>query len=120
MQQMKWAVQALFIMVLAGTLATSALACPLLMGPMSQGDMPGSHQGDNPDQCQSSICQASSPYLDSHAGFHAPLLQELPAELLVSTLLWASLGIADLIKRDDGGPPGLSDPLFLRTHSLLI
>ena len=117
---MRLGVKVLFVVVLAGMLATSALACPLWMGRMSQGDMPCSKQG-TPEKCPSSICQLSSPYLTSHANADIPALQELgPVVADSSHALLTHLGNFEAIRTDDGAPPGPAGPLFLLTHSLLI
>jgi hypothetical protein len=109
----------LFIMLLAGTLATSVLACPLWMGSPSQPEMPCSHQDDPPD-CPLAICQASSPYLPAHVGVDVPLLELQPAELVDLAILWTSPALLEWIQQADESPPGLGGPLFLRGHSLLI
>jgi hypothetical protein len=119
MKWMKSAVQVLFIIVLSGTLATSALACPVWMGLMSGGDMPCFSPG-TPEECPVSICLLSSPYLASHVSTHVPLLQELGPAVVDSLLLLTSSQNFEPTQEDDGAPPGPSGPLFLRTHSLLI
>jgi len=116
MKWMKSATQVLFIIVLTGTLATSALACPVWMGLMSRGDMPCSQS--TPEKCPASICQLSSPYLASHVSAHVPLLHEVGP--LVATPLLTSFQSFEPSWEDEGAPPGRSGSLFLRTHSLLI
>ena len=114
---MKLGVQVLFVIVLAGILVTSALACPMWIGAMNQREMPCSRPMHPPDQCPLSICQASSPYLASHESASAPVLQEQPTEAFDSIISWTSAVSAEPIQTDVGSPPG---SLFLRTHSLLI
>lgn len=117
---MRSGAKVLFIVVLAGMLATSALACPLWMGRMNHGDMPCSKPG-TPEKCPSSICQLSSPYLTSHTNAHIPALQELgPVVADSSQALLTHLGSFEAIQTDDGAPPGPAGPLFLLTHSFLI
>ena len=118
MEWMKSATQLFVIVVLAGTLATSALACPVSMGMMSDGSMPCS-QG-TPEKCPISICLLSSPYVASHVSAHVPLLQELGPAAVESIPLLISFQSVEPSWDDHSGPPGPSDPLFLRTHSLLI
>jgi hypothetical protein len=116
---MKSAAQVLFIIVLAGTLATSALACPVWMGLMNGGDMPCFSPG-TPEECPASICLLSSPYLASHVSAHVPPLQELGPAVVDSPLLLTSSQNFGATQEEYGAPPGPSAPLFLRTHSLLI
>lgn len=118
MKWMKSATLVLFIIVLTGMLATSALACPAWMGLMSEGDMPCAQS--TPEKCPASICLLSSPYLASHVSDHVPLPQELGAEVVDSTSQLTSFRSFQPGPEDDGAPPGPSAPLFLRTHSLLI
>lgn len=118
MRWMRSAAQVLFIIVLAGKLATNALACPAWMGLMSGGDMPCAQSA--PDKCPASICLLSSPYLASPVRTHVPLLQELGSPVVDSPLLLTSLQFLEPTLEDNGGTPGPSSPLFLRTHSLLI
>lgn len=118
MKWMKSAAQVLFIIVLTGTLATSAVACPVWMGLMSGGDMPCSQS--TPEKCPASICVLSSPYLASHVSAHVPVLQELGHAVVESTPLLTSFRSFEPGWEDFGAPPGPSGPLFLRTHSLLI
>ncbi len=116
---MKLGLRALLIVAFAAMLATSALTCPLWMGPMSQGGMPCSDQSSQSAPCPPTVCQASSPYLAAHAS-HVPIPQVLPLEVVDSTTVCIVCNSAELIRRYEGKPPGLSDPLYLRTHSLLI
>jgi len=115
---MKSAAQIIFVIVLAGTLATSALACPAWMGLMSQDDVPYSQA--TPEKCPASICLLSSPYLASHVSAHVPPPQELGPAVVDSPLQLTSFQNFEPTQEDDGAPPGPSGPLFLRTHSLLI
>ena len=123
MRLIKWmrsGAKVLFVVVLAGMLATSALACPLWIGWMSQGDMPCSKPG-SPERCPNSICQLSSPYLTSHVSAHLPTLEELgPVVVDSSHALLTHLGSFEAGRSDDGAPPGPAGRLFLLTHSLLI
>jgi hypothetical protein len=119
-ERMKLGIRALLIIAFATILATSALACPLWLCPMSQGGMPCSDQSSQSVPCPPTVCQASSPYLASHASTHVPIPQVLPAEVVDTTTVCIVYSSADLIRRYEGKPPGLSDPLYLRTHSLLI
>ena len=109
----------LFIIILSGMVATSALACPIWMGLMSRGDMPCSNQ-PTPEKCPHSICLASSPYLAADGSAHVPLLRELGTVVVVSNPILTSLQGFELTANDDASPPGPKGPLFLRTHSLLI
>ncbi len=119
-RRMNWGLRSLLVFVLAGALATSALACPLWMCPMNQGGMPCSDQSSQPNKCPLSICQASSSYLASHVSAHAPLPQELPAEVVDLAAQRIAHASSDPGRRYAGEPPGFSGPLFLQTHSLLI
>ena len=119
-KRMNWGLRPLLVFVLAGTLATSALACPLWMGSMSQQEMPCSDHSDPGGRCPFSICQVSSPYLASYVSVDTPPLQALLVEAVDWAILWPSSANADSIRRDDGAPPGLSGELFLRFHSFLI
>ena len=101
MKRMKSGVRALLVIVLAGTLASSALACPLWMGSLT-------------------ICLASPSYLMSDVDVSTPLLTELPGEVAGASVLGTSLRGLEPIQQYDSAPPGPSSPLFLRTHSLLI
>jgi hypothetical protein len=114
MKWMKAAAQVLVIVVLIGTLATSTLACPMWMGLIGAGDMPCSQS--TPEKCPASICLLSSPYLASHV----PLLQEFSPAVVDSPPLLTTFLSFEPSRDDDGAPPGPSDSLFLRTHSLLI
>jgi hypothetical protein len=116
--RLKSEVQALFIGVLAGLLVISMLACPFWMGSLNHCNMPCSKESSS-HQCPLVVCQVSAPYLAADGSFHAPPLKDLPAELIVSPILWTSLRSAESI-RQDGAPPGPSRPLFLQTHSFLI
>jgi hypothetical protein len=57
--------------------------------------------------------------LASHAG-HVPIPQVLPLEVVDTRTVCIVCNSAELIRRYEGTPPGLSDSLYLRTHSLLI
>jgi hypothetical protein len=119
MNGMKTGVKTLVIGVLAGFLVISALACPLWMGSLNQCNMPCPKESSS-QKCPLTICQLSSPYLAADVAAHVPVLRELPAEPIIAPILRTSLGIAESVQQDDGAPPGLTGPLFLRTHSLLI
>jgi len=119
MKRMKSGVQALFVVALAGTLAVSALACPLWMASLSQLDMPCSKQDSGPEKCPVTICLASSSYLTTDASADT-LLKQLPGEAVGADVLGTLLRSAEPIQAHDDPPPGPSGPLFLRTHSLLI
>jgi hypothetical protein len=116
---MKSGSQTLFIGVLTGLLLISVLACPVWMSSLSHGNMPCPNEGSS-QHCPATICQLSSPYLTASVNAHAPLLKELPAKLIISPVLTISLGIAEPTQQEDAAPPGLSGPLFIQTHSLLI
>jgi hypothetical protein len=118
-ERMKLGVRALLIVAFAAILATSSLARQLWTCPMSQDGMPGSDQSSQSAPCPPTVCQASSPYLAAHAS-HVPIPQVLPLEVVDITTLYIVCNSAELIRRYEGKPPGLSDPLYLRTHSLLI
>ena len=128
--RVKAATQTLVIGVFAAFLAITAMACPLWMASTSHdmashgklcSGMPCFHQSKSPHQCPLTICEASSPYLTSDVSTSTPLLTELPNEAVSSIVRLISLtGNAELIRRDDLAPPGLSTPLLLQTHSLLI
>jgi hypothetical protein len=118
-ERMKPGLRALLIIAFAAILATSALECTLLMCPMSQGGMPYSDQSSQSVPCPQTVCQASSPYLASHAS-HVPFPQALPTEAGDATTVCIACNSADLIRRHESKPQGLSGPLYLRTHSLLI
>ena len=120
MERMKSRIQALFVIVLAGTLAVSALACPLWMASLSQPDMPCSNQDSAHEKCPVVICLASSSYLQSDARLGVPVLQQMPGELAGANPILALTGSAELIQADAEPPPGFTDPLYLRTHSFLI
>jgi hypothetical protein len=117
--RMKSGAQAMLIGALAGLLIISVLVCPLWMGSLEQCKMHCSKESSS-HQCPLTVCQLSSPYLASDASAHSPLLMELPAEPITSPILSTSLGSVAPVHQDDGTPPGLSGPLFLRTHSFLI
>jgi hypothetical protein len=119
-ERMKLGIRALLIIAFAAILATSALACPLWTCPMNQGGMPCSDQSSQSVPCPPTVCQASSPYLTSQATTHVPIPQVLPVEVADTATVCVVCNSADLIRRHEGKPPGLSDPLYLRTHSLLI
>ena len=120
MKRMKWVTQAVSIVILAGMLALSALACPLWVGSRSHCDMPCPNQTKAPEHCPTTICQVSAPYLTSDIGADVPPLNVLAQAVGVSTTLSIALTRVLTVLREDGAPPGLSGPLFLRTHSLLI
>ena len=124
MKGMKLGAKALFIVILSGMIATSALACTLWMGLMSPGNM---SQGDMPcsnlparEKCPHSICLASSPYVAADSGVHVPHLQQVGPVVVDPSPMWASLQRFEPTWSDDNSPPGPMSPLFLRTHSLLI
>jgi len=117
---MKLGLRALLIVAFAAILATSALACPLWMCPMSQDGMPCPDQSGQSAPCPATVCQASSPYLASHAGAHVPIPQVLPAEVVDTATVCVVCNSSDLIRRYEGKPPGLREPLYLQTHALLI
>ena len=117
---MSLGIRALLVVVFAAILATSALACPLWMCPMSQDGMPCPDESGQSAPCPAAVCQASSPYLASHASTHAPIPQVLFAEVVDTATVCIVCNSPDLIRRYEGKPPGLGDPLYLRTHSLLI
>jgi hypothetical protein len=117
-KRMNWGLRSLLVLVVAGALATSALACPLWMGSMGQPEMACSDQSNS--GCPVSICQVSSPYLSSHDSAYAPLLQELPVEIVNWAILGSAFSSANSLRRDDVVPPGLTGELFLRFRSLLI
>lgn len=116
---MKPAIKALLIVALAGILATAALACPLWMSPMEEG-MACPEQSSVPAPCPSSVCQVSSPYLDSHLLATPALPPMLPAEPLYLRPVDADRVGRESIRRDAAVKPGLTGQLYLRTHSLLI
>lgn len=118
--RMKTGIQALFIMVLAGTLATSALVCPLWISSISKADSPCSNHDDSPEQCPILICQASAPYLADGQSDHGPFLQELSPAVVNSTILQISFKSTGADHQDDESPPGVTVPLFLRAHAFLI
>lgn len=120
MERMKSGVQALFVMVLAGTLAVSALACPLWMASLSQLDMPCSNQDSAHEKCPVVICLASSSYLQSDVGLGVPVLQQMPGEPSGANTILAFTRSAEQIQANAEPPPGFTDPLYLRTHSFLI
>lgn len=117
---MKAALQALFVAILSGTLVMSAVACPLWMSsasPQTEKHCPD-QSSKTQEQCPLSICQASSPYLNSQSGADVPVLTEMPAELVDPSD--ASLQQATLFQLDHEEPPGRGGPLFLLIHSFLI
>ncbi len=118
MNRMKWGIYALCIGILAGVLATSAMACPLWMG-MLDNSMPCSDQST--PQCPFTVCQASSSYLTgTQVNSIMPLPDEVPAVIVVPTIIVVAVGSPEPDERNDGPPPGALPPLFLQTHSLLI
>ena len=119
-RRMKLGFKALVIVLFAAILASSVLACPLLVCPMSQDGMPCPDQSGQSAPCPATVCEASSPYLASHVSTHMPIPQMLPAEVVGMATVRIVCSSADLIRRYERKPPGLSDPLYLRTHSLLI
>ena len=60
MNRMKPGLQALLVVVLAGTMAFGAVACPLWMASRSQTDMPCSNPNGEHEKCPLVICLASS------------------------------------------------------------
>src|SRR5437588_12517275 len=114
---MKSRARVLFILFLAGALASSGLACPLWIAFANQREMPCSNQG-NLHSCPFSICQASSSYLALGAMLARPI--QVPAVLISSNPVLTRLPGMEWIESDDGAPPGVNGPLFLKTHSLLI
>ena len=119
-RRMNWVLRSLLVFVLAGALATSALACPLWLGSMSQHQMPCSNQSNSDGRCPVSVCQLSSPYLASHVSVDVPRLQELPVEIVDWSILGSAFAYADSLQLDDVAPLGLTGELFLRFRSLLI
>lgn len=117
---MKLRLRALVIVAFAVILAMGALACPLWTCPMSQGGMPCPDQSNPSAPCPLTVCEASSPYLAPHASAHVPIPQVLPVQVVDTATDCTVCNSADLVRRYEGKPPGLSDPLYLRTHALLI
>lgn len=114
-------IQALLIMVLAGALGISALACPLWTGSVSKAEPPPcSNHDDSSEQCPVLICQASAPYFVDRHSDYVPLFQELTAEIVSSAINPISFGSSSAGYWDDESPPGAAVPLFLRTHAFLI
>ena len=118
--QMSLGLRALVVIALAAILATSALACPLRTCPMSPDGMPCQDQSGRSSPCPATVCQASSPYLTSDASTHEQILQIVSAQVVETVTVCIVCNSPDLIRRNEGKPPGLGDPLYLRTHSLLI
>lgn len=117
---MKLGFKALLIVAYAAILATSALACPLRTCSMSPDGMPCQDQSGQSSPCPATVCQASSPYLASDAGTHERIPQIVSAQVVEAVTVCIVCNSPDLIRRNEGKPPGLGDPLYLRTHSLLI
>lgn len=119
MNRMKLGVQALFVVVLAGTMAFGALACPLWRTSSSLTEMPGSDPSAAHEKCPLVICLASSSYLTSELGIAIPPLTDLP-DMHSELDGGISLVTFEPSHRDRGAPPDEGTPLFLRVHSLLI
>ena len=124
-RQMKWmksGIQAVLVMVLAGTfLSVGALACPLWMASHSQPEMPCSGQdSDGDNDCPPVICLASSSYLAPKSDGDIPNSQQIADELSATNGVAQNARSAERIQSDAEPPPGQDRPLFLRTHSLLI
>src|SRR5258708_684307 len=119
-ERMRLGHKALLVVAFAAILATGALACPLWMCPMSQGGMLSSDQSSQTVPCPPTVCQASSPYLASHAGTDVPIPQMLPADVVDTATVGVVCNSPDLIRRSEANPPGPSDSLYLRPPPLLI
>lgn len=119
-KRMKLSIKAPLVVAFVAILATSALACPLWMCPMGQGGMPCSDQSNPSAPCPPTVCEASSPYLASHASAHVPIPQVHPVQFVDAATVCTVCSSANLTRRYEGKPPALSDPLYLRTHALLI
>lgn len=118
-QMMRSGIQALFIIVLAGTLATSVIACPLWIGLTSPSAIPCSGPM-SPEKCPHSICLLGSPYLASHGSTGEPALRQLGPAVIDSTLIVSSINGFEPSRSEQGLAPGPGGQIFLRTHSLLI
>lgn len=121
MKWMKSAIQALWVLVLAGALGMSALACPLWISMDGMGDMPCSGQGGCPKSCPDAICQIDSPYLTTpNQAFDTPALHASVIEAVDIEPVWITILASAWRRAEDGPPPSASAPLYLRTHSFLI
>jgi hypothetical protein len=123
MKRMKSGIQAVLVVVLSGTLALSAVACPVWMGSFSQTDIPCSEQdgaGDGDKDCPPVICLANSSYLAPESDTNIPDSQQIADELSGTNGVALNARSAERIHSDAEPPPGQGRPLFLRTHSLLI
>jgi hypothetical protein len=119
-REMTSAIRLLLIVLLAGVLAATAVACPLAIASCDGHAMPCHHDCNASNPCPVTLCQASSRYLASQNGtVHKVLLKEMPAKA-VNPAFWRSPAAPNLILRNDGPLPGASSRVFLRLCSLLI
>lgn len=113
----------ILVLFIAGTLASSSVACPLWVVAMNtdmQQHHPCSEETQHPENCPPSICAAASPYLTADARSSQALQpQELPAEEPHESSK-PVLARAALNTHQDWIPPGWRDPLFLHIRVLLI
>lgn len=119
MERMKSGMQALVVIVFAGALSISILACPLWMASINQAGMP--IEDCSNEKCPATICIASSSYLASDINHDIPLLKNLPpAEAIDATALLPPLQRVALIRSEDGAGPRPPSQLFLWNRAFLI
>src|SRR5437879_2096220 len=116
--RMKPGARTLFIGMLTMLLVFSVFACPLWMGLFDQCKMPCPKESST-SHCPMTVCQLSSPYLAGDSGLQFPVFQALVAEH-IPAVVWTSAQRAERAEAKDASPPGQGNPLFLRSHSLLI
>lgn len=119
MERMKSGMQALVVIVFAGALSISILACPLWMASINQAGMP--NEDCSNEKCSATICIASSSYLASDINHDISLLKDLaPTEAIEAMAPLRSLRRVALIQSEDGAAPGPPNPIFLWNRAFLI
>jgi hypothetical protein len=105
--------------VLAIALAWSGIACPLWMSVASRGEGPCSeHNRPSPEQCPAAICAAGSPAVTSGGDVSFAMMEA--AEPVEPAAAAAVPWVIRVAHPEDRPPPVFQQPLFLRSHSLLI
>ena len=116
---MKSGMRALVVIVLAGALSISILACPLWMASINQAGMP--NEDCSNEKCPATICIASSSYLASDINHDISLLKDLaPTEAIEAMAPLRSLRRVALIQSEDGAALGPPNPIFLWNRAFLI